>query len=198
MNVIPRVLTTAVTAAAAVAVVAGPAVAGPAVAGPALAGPSPVRAMGWASVGGTEGAFTYDAAQLPVGARITVHAVYPGDGTTIVTLHVKGAQPNREYGAHAHVAPCGAIGTAAGGHFQFVPFPAGGSSTDPTYANPSNEVWLDVETNEAGNGSAQAVVPWQPGERRPMSVVIHAAHTSTAPGSAGTAGPRLGCLTVPF
>ena len=84
------------------------------------------------------------------------------------------------------------------GHFQFVPNPNPLNPTDPAYANPTNEIWLDVHTNASGNGRAQAVVPWQPADARPMSVVIHEAHTSTEPGSAGTAGLRLGCMTVPF
>jgi len=175
--------------------------AGSAVTLPAHAAPAPVRVTGVASTDGSGGAWTYDSAQLPSGARITVGVTYPTSGRTIVTLHVKGAQALREYGAHAHAAACGSLGTAAGGHFQFNPAPVGLPSTDPAYAayaNPTNEVWLDFETDEFGNGSAQAVVPWQPTDRRPMSVVIHAMHTSTTPGTAGTAGPRLGCLTVAF
>jgi Cu-Zn family superoxide dismutase len=129
---------------------------------------------------------------------MVVHATYPGNGTTVITLHLQGAQPSRDYGAHAHKAVCTAVSADALGHFQYVPNPDPLNPTDPTYANPSNEVWLDVETNASGNGRAQTIVPWQPGVSRPMSVVIHDAHTSTEPGSAGTAGPRLGCITVPF
>lgn len=129
---------------------------------------------------------------------MVVQAIYAGNGSTVVTLHLMGAEPSREYGAHAHKAPCTAVSTDAGGHFQYVPNLDLLNPTDPTYANPTNEIWLDLETNAAGNGSAQTVVPWQPGATRPMSVVIHAAHTSTEPGAAGTAGARLGCMTVPF
>jgi Cu-Zn family superoxide dismutase len=165
---------------------------------PAQATVEPLRVAGTATSDGSGGAFTYDGSQLPVGARLRVAVTYPENGTTVVTLHVKGALPQREYGAHAHVAACGAVSSAAGGHFQFVPYPVGGSPTDPAYANPSNEIWLDLVTDGEGNGVAQTTVPWQPSERRPMSVVIHAAHTSPDPGTAGTAGPRLGCLTVAF
>lgn len=164
----------------------------------ANAAPAPLRVAGVATPDGSGGAYTYDAAQLPSGTLIRVGVTYPGNGSTVVTLHLKGALPNRDYGAHAHVAACGATGSAAGGHFQFVPFPAGGTATDPAYANPDNEIWLDLTTDEYGNGSSQTVVAWQPGTRRPMAVVVHAAHTSSAPGTAGTAGPRLGCLSVPF
>ena len=164
----------------------------------ALAAPAPLRVTGTTTVDGSSGAWTYDPASLPVGTRIRVGVTHPENGSTVVTLHVKGALPLRDYGAHAHVAACGAVGAAAGGHFQFVPAPVGVPSTDPAYANPSNEIWLDLTTDEVGNGSARSAVAWQPGERRPMSVVIHASHTSTEPGTAGTAGPRLGCLTVGF
>ena len=167
-------------------------------AAPAAGVTAPVRATAATSVGGSSGAFTYDATQLPVGARLSVTAVYPGNGTSIVTLHVKGAVADRDYGAHAHVAACTDRPLDAGGHFQFTPFPDGSSASDPAYANPSNEVWLDLRTDDDGNGHAKAVVPWQPGDRRPMSVVVHAMHTATAPGSAGTAGARLGCLSVGF
>ena len=40
----------------------------------------------------------------------------------------------------------------------------GGSETtasiNPSYANPGNEVWLDLVTNADGNGRAQTVVDW--------------------------------------
>lgn len=183
-----------------VALVAAAALSLAAVTTPALAGPtpSPLRVAAPTSVGGASGAYTYDATQLPEGAQLSVGVTYPASGKMIVTLHVKGALPLRDYGAHAHSAACGASSVEAGGHFQYIPFPSGSTSTDPVYANPSNEVWLDLETNAFGNGSAQSVVAWQPGVRRPMSVVIHAAHTATAPGTAGTAGTRLGCISVPF
>jgi len=173
--------------------------------GPAAAAPAPLRTVGVTSLDGVGGAWTYpDPAnptaplQLPAGARLVVHATYPDNGTTVVTLQLTGAGASREYGAHAHKAPCTAASAAAGGHFQNVPNPYPLNPTDPAYANPSNEVWLDVVTNEAGNGRAQTIVPWQPGTSRPMSVVIHALHTSTDQGTAGTAGLRVGCMTVPF
>ena len=123
---------------------------------------------------------------------------YPASSRTIVALHVRGALPLHEYGAHAHAAACGPLGTDAGGHFQNVLPPTGTPAGDPAYANPTNEIWLDFATDEYGNGHARSVVAWQPSERRPMSVVIHASHTSSEPGTAGTAGARLGCLSVGF
>jgi Cu-Zn family superoxide dismutase len=138
-------------------------------------------------------------AAVPQDARAQVHSVETGDGRTIVTLHVKGLQPSTEYGAHAHVNACSSsTGLAAGPHYQYDVDPVS-PSVDPAYANPHNEIWLDLTTDAAGNGHAKAVVDWQfPSERRASSVIIHQQHTATGPGNAGVAGARLACLTVPF
>jgi Cu-Zn family superoxide dismutase len=164
--------------------------AGLALAAPALAGPGAHVADDLTRYGATS-----PLALAPEGASAKVHSVETGSGRTIVTLHVRGMQPLARYGAHAHVSPCGATGAAAGPHFQFEQ----GGLTDPAYANPANEIWLDLTTDAAGNGSAKAVVerPFPP-HRRPASVIIHERHTSTGAGVAGTAGQRVACLTVPF
>ena len=82
------------------------------------------------------------------------------------------------------------------GHFQ----KEVGGATDPAYANPTNEIWLDFTTDEFGNAVAQTVVPWQfDTDRRAQSVVVHQRHTHTGDhGPAGTAGARLACLTAAF
>ncbi len=148
-----------------------------------------------ATFGVTPGAYAYNLTYVPSGAWASAHSVETGDGRTIVTLHVFGLLPERDYGAHAHVAACGPLPTDAGGHFQYVR----GGAADPAFANPSNEIWLDVHTNAAGNGSSKAVLDWQfPADRRAHSIVIHDHQTSTDEGTAGTAGPRYGCLTVAF
>ena len=138
---------------------------------------------------------------LPEGASARVHAVYNAAGDTFVTLHVQGMKPGHTYGAHAHTGQCGLDGGAAGPHFQQVPPAAGSSPTSSVYANPHNEIWLDVTTNSAGNGSTSAQVPWQfSPERAPKSVIIHADPTSagTPAGGAGVAGTRLACVDVGF
>jgi Cu-Zn family superoxide dismutase len=140
---------------------------------------------------------SYNTIIVPAGATARVRAVYTASDRTVVTLNVWGLAPNREYGAHAHKYSCSTTDpTAAGGHFQYVE----GGASDPAYANPDNEIWLDFTTDGDGNGAAQTVVEWQfPAERRAQSVIIHDHHTATGPdGSAGTAGPRYGCLTVLF
>ena len=147
-----------------------------------------------AVLGVTAGSYVYGNA-LPAGARAMVHAAATGSGKTVVTLHVFGLEPNREYGAHAHRNACGASPLDAGGHFQHEI----GGATDPAYANPQNEIWLDVTTDADGNGASQATVDWTfAPDNRARSVVLHDHHTATEPGAAGTAGARLACLTVEF
>jgi Cu-Zn family superoxide dismutase len=163
--------------------------AGLALAAPAEAGPGPHVA----------GELIAYSSAVPEDARARVHSVETGDGRTIMTLHVKGLQPFTEYGAHAHVNACSPTsGLAAGPHFQHVVDPVS-PSTNPAYANPDNEIWLDLTTNASGIGSAKAVVDWQfSSERRARSVILHQEHTATGPGEAGMAGARLACLSVPF
>jgi Cu-Zn family superoxide dismutase len=143
------------------------------------------------------------ASDVPEGASARVQSVATSDGRTIVTLKVSGFEAFAQYGAHAHTSPCGdpatnPTGTAAGPHFQHVVDPVK-PSVDPAFANPQNEIWLDVATNRAGEGQAKAVVDWQfTPERRAQSVIIHERQTSTQPGEHGTAGKRVACLDVPF
>ncbi len=95
--------------------------------------------------------------------RVHVHGIYMGSGNTIVTLHVWGLAPNRQYGAHAHKFACGVTDpTAGGGHSQYVE----GGVSDPGFANPDNEVWLDFTADSERNGAAQSVV----GQGRPDGV----------------------------
>jgi superoxide dismutase, Cu-Zn family len=148
------------------------------------------------------GAVTYDPAVAPVGARLSVAVKDDGDGGTTVDLDVEGLLPDRGYAAHAHVKPCGATAADAGPHFQNKADPAAGPgrpSTDPEYANPENEVWLDLHTDADGDGHAEADVPFAFVENRsPRSVVIHEAETTaTDAGHAGTAGGRAACITLP-
>ncbi|MGE3289375.1 MAG: superoxide dismutase family protein [Pseudonocardia sp.] len=142
-------------------------------------------------------AATYDPNLVPQGATAEVTAE-ESDSSTTVTLSVTGLLPNRAYGAHAHVNPCGADGMAAGPHYQFRQDPVT-PSVDPAYANPQNEIWLDFTTNAEGAGEATTTVPWVfPADRRAQAVIIHEKSTSTEAGKAGTAGARPACITVSF
>ncbi|PRY43287.1 superoxide dismutase [Umezawaea tangerina] len=141
------------------------------------------------------GALTvYDIAQAPVGSEATVLSWETPGGGTFVLLHTEGLLPDHAYGAHAHTKPCGLGPADSGPHFQH----RQGGATDPAFANPDNEIWLDFTTNAKGSGLAVARVDWTFTDRRPASVVVHAEHTHTGSGTAGTAGARLACLSVPF
>ncbi|MCP2253545.1 superoxide dismutase, Cu-Zn family [Prauserella aidingensis] len=142
-------------------------------------------------------AATYDLEGVPAGARASVLSLSSGPVGTVTKFTVSGLQPNRQYGAHVHENPCGPTGDDAGPHFQHAQDP-NPPSTDPEYANPDNEVWLDFTTTAHGSGFAASHVDWSYGDRRPASVVIHEHHTSTEPGEAGDAGSRLACINVHF
>jgi Cu-Zn family superoxide dismutase len=172
--------------------------------GPSSAEPGTVTAKGTFHPAATPQpgttAFLYDtsAATASAAAELTLHSA--GDHTK-VTLAVTGFKPNRAYGAHLHVNPCGKDPKAAGGHFQHHPEPTATSSpsNNPTYANPQNEVWLDFTTDAEGNAKASADQPWALSpQHRPYSLVIHADETMTAPGQAGVAGARVACLTITY
>lgn len=156
-----------------------------------------VDVQGTFAAPGGGAASTYDTNLVPVGATAEVTAQESGTSTT-VTLTVAGLLPNRAYGAHAHVNPCGADGMAAGPHYQFQKDPVT-PSVDPAFANPQNEIWLDFTTDAAGAGQATTTVPWAfPADRRAQAVIIHEKSTSTEAGKAGTAGTRPACVTVAF
>jgi Cu-Zn family superoxide dismutase len=137
----------------------------------------------------------YNPGLVPVGAGANAFTVSAGG--TFTALAVRGLLPGREYGAHVHAKPCGAAPADSGPHYQHVPDPVQ-PSTDPGYANPENEIWLDFTTSPAGSAFAVSHVDWTYGDRLPASVVIHETHTHTAPGQAGTAGSRLACLNLAF
>jgi Cu-Zn family superoxide dismutase len=143
-------------------------------------------------------AVTYDITAVPAGARARVTVVKNKDGVR-VSLLTTGLKPGRAYGAHLHDSPCGKDPAAAGPHYQHRLDPAAGPgkpSVDPAYANPANEVWLDFVADRNGVARAHTTQSWSfHATRAPRSLVLHAEHTHTEPGAAGTAGARLACLT---
>ncbi|MFK8908359.1 superoxide dismutase family protein [Streptomyces sp. YS-3] len=141
-------------------------------------------------------AVTYAPAWVPVGTMVAV-GESAADTTSRFELSLKGALPNHTYGAHVHRMPCGTNPEDSGPHYQNQPDPVQ-PSTDPAYANPRNEVWLDLTTDARGDGKSSAQVAWRirPGEAN--SLVLHETATATDPGRAGTAGARLACVNVRF
>ncbi|MFI2235028.1 superoxide dismutase family protein [Streptomyces chrestomyceticus] len=145
-------------------------------------------------------AVTHDPALVPEGSRVTVVEKRYGSGKdarTVVGLRLAGLLPDRTYGAHVHTKPCGPKPADSGPHYQNVPDPVQ-PSTDPAYANPRNEVWLDLKTDADGDGGSVAKVNWHVRYGQARSVVVHEHKTHTEPGQAGTAGARLACVNVPL
>ncbi|MET7423425.1 superoxide dismutase [Dactylosporangium sp. NPDC005555] len=194
-------------------------------AGGAQPGPSPrvTSATGtFAAYSPGATAVTYDPALVPPGAVATL-SITQTSSDSRVWFTVAGLLPDRGYGVHLHMEPCGATGDAAGPHYQHrhppvpptAPSPPGPVSAparpsvspvvsasvspppaNPSYVNPQNEVWLDITTRADGRGSAVATHPWT-FDQAPRSLVIHASPTKTGAGQAGDAGPRVACLTLP-
>ncbi len=147
-------------------------------------------------------AVTYNSSLAPVDAAILTSVIPSGYGysRTVATLVVAGLLPNRGYAAHAHTHACGPTAEDAGPHYQNRIDPTAthqAPSTNPQYANPRNEMWLDIRTDAAGQGTAQTTVPFGFTDRRPGSIVLHeATTTATTPGQAGQAGARIACVTL--
>ncbi|GAB2513147.1 superoxide dismutase family protein [Nocardiopsis aegyptia] len=146
------------------------------------------------------GAVTYDETAVPVGATADVQVREEGEQTS-VQFTATGLEGDRDFGAHVHTQPCGEEPSDAGPHYQNEADPAATEdepSSDPAYANPENEVWLDFTTDADGNAVTTATVDWTFREGEARSLVLHDQHTSTEHGEAGTAGDRLACVTVEF
>jgi len=139
---------------------------------------------------------TYDKDLIPLASKVAVSSEKDNGGTKI-TLAVEGLLPNHEYGAHVHTKPCGAKPADAGPHYQDKKDPVS-PSVDPAFANTDNEIWLDMTTDAKGAATTTASVKWtfRPGEAN--AVVLHASHSMTMAGMAGTAGDRLACVTTTF
>ncbi|MGH3721142.1 MAG: superoxide dismutase [Pseudonocardiaceae bacterium] len=148
----------------------------------------------------TSKAITYDPDLAPVGAAVTAALIPSSEGSTTAVFTVSRLLPNRSYAVHAHTTACGATGEAAGPHFQNRMDPAAtpqAPSSDPEFANPRNEIWLDVHTDAVGAGTSRTTVPFALTDRVPGSIVVHEAmQTATGPGQAGKAGARIACLTL--
>ncbi|WP_019806692.1 superoxide dismutase family protein [Saccharomonospora halophila] len=142
-------------------------------------------------------AITYREDLVPVGSAARVVSVAGSSSGTVIKLKVEDLRADRGYGAHVHTDPCGPAPADAGGHYQHRQDPDQ-PSTDPAYANPDNEIWLDFTTDDTGAAEVESSVEWSFGERRPSSVVLHEHHTLTGEGEAGVAGDRLACLDVDF
>lgn len=143
-------------------------------------------------------AITFKPALAPAGAQLAV-TMKPSGTSTNVELTVNELQPNRGYAVHAHTNACNNP-DSVGPHYQNNVDPVATlqkPSVNPEYANPSNEVWMDVRTDAVGSGVSRVTVPFVFTDRGPGSIVVHEAEqTATGPGEAGTAGAPIACLTL--
>lgn len=147
----------------------------------------------------TSRAITYDPDLAPIGAGMTATVIPTSEGST-AQLTVLGLLPDRGYTVYAYDKACGAAPGAAGAPFQDHLDPAATSatpSTDPKYVNPSNEIWLDVQTDDAGTGTSATTVPFVLTDRVPHSFVVHdRTHIPKDPSQAADIGARIACLTL--
>lgn len=130
-----------------------------------------------ALVGGTAVAGAQDAGRADHGelvpfaaapASLEGHAtmVRTADGSTIVSVHVSGLEPDATYGSHVHNRPCSM--NQGGGHYLHDTPTGGGSAQEP------NGIWPGpFTTNAAGVGRGRVVVPVTAGPDA-VSVVVHA------------------------
>lgn len=161
---------------------------------PSLAGQPTVVLTRFAKYSSTAQAITYNTTRVPVGADVSVVQLQGGGGTLTV-LAVHGLPANQQFGAHVHQNACGKSPEDAGSHYQHKVDPKQ-PSVNPAYANAQNEIWLDFTTDNNGFGHAVSTVAWMFDNRPHKSIVIHAQHTITTPGKAGTAGDRLACINL--
>jgi Cu-Zn family superoxide dismutase len=147
-------------------------------------------------------AVTYNPALVPEGASILASIMPAGHGytETRANLSVAGLLPDKAYVLRAHTQACGATAEEAGPPYQDRIDPAAtpqANSTNPEYANPRNEIWLDIRTDSDGSASSGASVPFTFTGRAPASIVVYDAQTTaTAPGQAGQLGAPIACLNL--
>lgn len=113
------------------------------------------------------------------------------DGDMRIELNVSGFPVSRPFGSHLHRLPCDDM-TKAGTHYQNMPFPTSSTSTDATYANATNEAWLDFTTDAQGNGSTVLTVDWLPRAGEAKAIIIH----DMLSGVGGVSGAKLACLPI--
>jgi Cu-Zn family superoxide dismutase len=128
---------------------------------------------------------------IPAGARASAVA-FDVDGKLRIELAVEGFTPSRVFGSHLHKLACD--DEKAGGHYQNAPFPMGGMATDPMFANPDNEAWLDFQTDAAGLGAVELTLDWLPRAGEAKSIIFH----HMASGTGGVSGAKLACLPIAF
>jgi Cu-Zn family superoxide dismutase len=132
-----------------------------------------------------------DVMNNPIPASATASATaWDLGGKLKLTLSVAGFPAGREFGAHLHKLTC--ENTKAGGHYQHMAAPAMEQVNTPTYANTTNEAWLDFATKADGTASVETTQAWLPRVGEAKSIIIHAMKTDVN----GRAGDKLACLPL--
>jgi Cu-Zn family superoxide dismutase len=132
-----------------------------------------------------------DVMNNPIPASATASATaWDLGGKLKLTLNVAGFPAARDFGAHLHKLTCD--NTKAGGHYQHTAAPVMDQVNTPTYANTTNEAWLDFTTKADGTGSAETTQDWLPRAGDAKTIVIHAMKTDAN----GRAGDKLACLPL--
>lgn len=112
------------------------------------------------------------------------------EGKLKLTLRVAGFPASRDFGVHLHKLACS--DNKGGGHYQHMAAPTMDEINTPTYANTSNEAWLDFTTAADGSAKVETTQSWLPRSGEAMSIVIHAMKTDVN----GRAGDKLACLPM--
>jgi superoxide dismutase, Cu-Zn family len=115
---------------------------------------------------------------------------YTSSNESYVAVRVARLPPNRTFGAHVHKLPCDQ--SKGGTHYQDVPSPT--TPTDPAYANPTNEIWLDFTTDASGVGFVVSKAAFRIRAGEAKSIVLHTNPTA----SGGIAGAKLACVNLNF
>ncbi|MEV7779438.1 superoxide dismutase family protein [Kitasatospora sp. NPDC088351] len=130
---------------------------------------------------------------VPYGSHVRVVVDRTVAGRTVLTLTTAGLAPDHDFPAHLHTGTCGADPAASGPHYQDAVDPVQ-PSTDPAYANESNELRLTLHTDDRGDAAATTSVAWHPRPGEARSLVLHAG----SPAGPHGAGDRAACVNLEF
>jgi superoxide dismutase, Cu-Zn family len=133
----------------------------------------------------------------PITSTITGTATaWDVGGKMRLQLVVSGLPPNRAFGSHLHKLACDDA-TKAGGHYENNMWPDSSTASDPSYANPTNEAWLDFTADGTGKATPppETIVDWIPRAGGAKAIIIHDMKTQTSP-MGGVAGAKLACLPI--
>jgi len=142
---------------------------------------SPIVVDATFSVAFTPGvpAVTYDPYSVPESGKVRVIVLREGEAS----LAISGLGPHRYFGAHMNTGECRPSGVDIGPRYQHT------VNSDPVFANPENEVWLDFTTDGNGRATSTSVHAWPfDSDRPPRSIVIDDGNTAA----------RLACVNVPW